>query len=273
LKYIERRAGDFTGYAPKEAAIAKKGVVALRDCYVALLICEDPEGAKSDFLKCFGGDLPKLPAGAADGAYDAKAILAAWEGGDAEALSENNRKILDACAEAIESAIADGMDDYEKELAMHDWIVEWANYDEGALDNGPLADPDPDNDNPYGLLLHKKAICAGYSSTFQLFMDLLGIECITVNGYSGDLQSEEHAWNMVKIDGEWYCVDVTWDDPLGIEQAASETHKYFNVPSSFMRETGHHWDDTAAPKATAGKLWRSENDLNKLEGAKYAKIS
>ena len=100
---------------------------------------------------------------------------------------------------------------------------------------------------PLGLLQDGTAICLGYASTFQLLMDLLGIECITVVGASFG-SSEDHAWNMVKLDGAWYCVDVTWDDPGGGGQAI---HRYFNVTSQFMRDTDHQWDYGAVPEATA----------------------
>jgi len=125
------------------------------------------------------------------------------------------------------------------------------------LSNAPDASPDPDNDNPYGLLINKTAICRGFTYTFQLFMDMLGIDCITIEGYSG-YAMDEHAWNMVRIDGEWYCVDVTWNDPAGTGGASlgrEITHKYFNVTSQFMRDTGHHWDSRRAPEATAPKLY------------------
>ena len=65
--------------------------------------------------------------------------------------------------------------------------------------------------------------------------------------YSG---TSDHAWNQVRLDGEWYCVDVTWDDPIVLgavsEQAA---HRYFNVTSDFMRETKHFWDGESVPEA------------------------
>jgi hypothetical protein len=273
-KYIAKRAGDFTGYAPKEAEIAGNGLVVSLGDYVALLICEDSGDAKAEFLKCFGDGAPappqKIKEGArapgqtgkkedrSDDAYDPESILAAWEGGGVVALSDKNRSIFEACAAVIGELIFEGMDDYEKELAIHDWIIEWADYDKEASDNGPFARPDPDNDNPYGLLVNKKAICTGYSSTFQLFMDLLGIECITVNGSSGDSYSE-HSWNMVKIGGQWYCVDVTWNDPIGVGQNDSRMHEYFNVTSEFMRQTAHHWDKSTVPEAAAGKLYNSNS--------------
>ena len=180
--------------------------------------------------------------------YDHAAILAAWRDGDPGALSEKNRAILDACVAVITDYIADRMSAYEKELAIHDWIVRWAEYDPEALSNAPHAKPDPDNDNPYGLLIHKKAVCMGYTSTFQLFMDLLDIECITVEGFSG---AEDHAWNMVRLDDVWYCVDVTWDDPVRVLQTETMRHRFFNVSSEYLRNNRHQWDESAVPEAVA----------------------
>jgi len=183
-------------------------------------------------------------------AYDHSAVLAAWNGGDAAALSEKNKKILDACGAVIAKLISDDMSDYEKELVIHDWMVTWAGYDMEAASNAPDAAPDPDNDNPYGLLYKKKAICRGYTAAFQLFMDMLGIECITVEGIT-TWNNEEHAWNMIRLDGEWYCVDVTWNDPVGGAADRPVSRKYFNVTSQFLRDHDHQWDESGVPEATA----------------------
>jgi hypothetical protein len=183
---------------------------------------------------------------AASDAYDHDAVLSAWRSGDSSSLSEKNRSILDACAGVIAEIIKESMSGYEKELALHDWIISHADYDQAALSNAPGIKPDPDNDNPYGLLFHKKAICSGYTSTFQLFMDMTGVECITVNGSSG---GEEHAWNLVRLEGKWYCVDVTWDDPVLTWQTSSVKHKFFNVTSEYMRDNKHQWDESTAPEA------------------------
>ena len=180
--------------------------------------------------------------------YDHAAILGAWRDGDPDALSEKDRAILDACVAVITDHLTDDMSDYEKELTIHDWIVRWAEYDPEALSHAPNAKPDPDNDNPYGLLIRKKAVCMGYTSTFQLFMDLLDIECITVEGFSG---TEDHAWNMVRLDDTWYCVDVTWDDPVSILQTETMRHRFFNVSSEYLRNNRHQWDESATPEAVA----------------------
>lgn len=307
LEYIVSRADDFTGYVPGQAAMVEQGVVAVNGRFAALLICPEPETARTAFLACFEagwtppetevffprpvpdtdlespgvppeptatpaptGDMdpaqPETPTPAAESTpppiptpasvepsptaapvsdhYDAAAVLSAWRSGNPTALSEKNRAVYDAAAQVIGQIITEGMTDYEKELAIHNWMTAWGGYDPEANSHAPDASPDPDNGNPYGFLLHQVGICRGYASTFQLFMDMLGIECITVSGSSS---RDEHAWNMVRLDGEWYCVDVTWDDPTG----GSPGHHYFNVTSQFLRETDHHWEDGDVPEATA----------------------
>ena len=200
-----------------------------------------------------------VPAGKteADGVYDAAAVLAAWQSGNDAGLSPKNLAILNAARALLSEAVTEDMSDYEKELAVHDWLIDHAAYDEASLSHNPSSLPDPDNENPYGLLVHGLGVCRGYCSTFQLLMDMLDIECITVDGYGRD--EGEHAWNMVRLDGDWYCVDVTWDDPLSsVTVPASRSHQYFNVTSNYLRSTDHHWDDENVPEATATTLrWRS----------------
>lgn len=63
---------------------------------------------------------------------------------------------------------------------------------------------------PYGPLVGGQALCEGYAKAFALLCNKVGIENLFVTGsYNG----EDHLWNMVKLDGNWYNIDTTWDDP------------------------------------------------------------
>ncbi len=67
----------------------------------------------------------------------------------------------------------------------------------------------------YGSLVAGEAVCEGYSRAFKAVMDELGIPCVLVNGiYQHEDVPELHMWTMVEIDGEWYGVDATMDDPI-----------------------------------------------------------
>ena len=183
--------------------------------------------------------------------YDTSAIRAAWETGDEAGLSDKDAAILEQCRAVLGELITEGMTDFQKELAVHDWIVEHGSYDQ-TVHSTPNHSGRTGYRDPYGILVGGYGNCLGYSTTFQLLMDLCGVECITVVGAAFD-SMEDHAWNMVKLDGAWYCVDVTWDDPTmgGGNTNSVVRHRYFNVTSQHMRDTDHQWDYLYVPEATA----------------------
>ena len=188
--------------------------------------------------------------------YDTSAIQRAWESGDDSGLSDKDREILERCREVLGEVLTEGMSAYEMELAVHDWLVEWGSYDRTVYDN-PNHSGRTGYRDPWGMLVGRYGNCLGYSSTFQLLMDLSGVECITVVGAAFGSR-EDHAWNMVKLDGEWYCVDVTWDDPTGAARNGRH-HRYFNVTSAYLRETDHQWDYRNVPEATAAAYaWKAD---------------
>ena len=266
-EYRKNRIVVFEGYAPQQAALVENGSIVVNGKYAALLICQDVSAAEAAFLRCFGenGDDSKGQTGqkqaaapASDSAkketsdeteksYDSTAVLEAWRSGDDSKLSESDLRILNKAKDTIHQQINDDMGDYEKELAIHDWITEWSNFDYGIFGRSDDGFTEG-SDTPYGVLIDRKAMCHGYSSTFQLFMDMLDIECITVFGTPDD--GVQHSWNMVKLEGEWYCVDTAWDDPIG----GSPGHSYFNVTSEYLRKGSiHRWDEASVPQATGTK--------------------
>ncbi len=175
--------------------------------------------------------------------YDTTAILAAWQSGDRSALSEKDAAILAAAEEVLQAVTSSDMGAYETERAVYRWLTEQVAYD---WDHQSFFQTmDPDSSNPYGALVNRKAICLGYASAFQLLMDMSGVECITVVGAAFSSQ-EDHAWNMVRLDGDWYCVDVTWD--MGLPE---KYWCYFNVTSDYMAATDHQWHYANVPEATA----------------------
>ena len=98
--------------------------------------------------------------------------------------------------------------DTAKEMYVHDELIQKASY---SLSSAM-------NQSAYSALVTGDTVCAGYSRAFQYVMQRLGIPCYYCTGYSG----EDHAWNIIKIDGSYYNVDVTWDD------TDPSTYDYFN---------------------------------------------
>lgn len=144
---------------------------------------------------------------------------------------------------AANTAIADGMTEYEKVKAIHDYIIINTSYD--------TSSELPDSSfSPEGVLLKGVAVCQGYAETFKLFMDYLGIDCQIIKGYADNVS---HAWNIVKIGGEWYNIDVTWDDPIIENQVITGTdnlsYNYFLKPDDVFKKD--HVATTNHPACTS----------------------
>ena len=82
-----------------------------------------------------------------------------------------------------------------------------------------------------------KAVCEGYSKAFQILCNKADIDCIQLMGI---VDSDNHVWNCVKIGGDWYQIDVTWDD---VDDFIDDSHGYFNLTDSLMYE-----EHTLSPK-------------------------
>lgn len=117
-----------------------------------------------------------------------------------------------------------GYSDYDKVKYLHNWMVDNIKYD--------TTYKREDIHNVYGAFKNKIVVCEGYARAFKYILDGLGIESVLISGSatnsSGD--TENHAWNYVKLDGKWYAVDVTWDDPVitgGGELTNELRYQYF----------------------------------------------
>ena len=143
------------------------------------------------------------------------------------------------------SNIIDSMDstlsDYEKEKYLHDVLASKVTYVEG--DNAH---------NAYGALVEGEAVCEGYAEALQCLLHAAGIQSIIVLGSSVNPATnteEGHAWNMVRIDGEYYHTDLTWND-----QESAIFYAYFNQDDATIK-LDHTIQETVfeLPKCTSGK--------------------
>lgn len=105
----------------------------------------------------------------------------------------------------LNSIIKPEMTEAEKIRTVHNWIVCNTTYDIDYYNR------DDSFNHVSNLLNNKTGVCQGYSVTFYIFMKQMGIPCTLVMGNADNVS---HAWNAVKLDGSWYYVDVTWDDPV-----------------------------------------------------------
>ena len=113
---------------------------------------------------------------------------------------------------------------YENIKMVHDYLVDSIEYDQ-TISQANIYDI-------YGALINKKSVCEGYAKAFKYLMDSINIPCVTVSGKGTNSEgnTENHAWNYVRINGMWYAVDCTWDDPILIGSgylSNSLKYKYF----------------------------------------------
>jgi hypothetical protein len=167
--------------------------------------------------------------------WDNYPIVEAYEKNDRTGLTAKQVTLLNRYEQILDECVRTDMSAYEKELAVHDYLVEHVEYDSTQAAE--------DTHTAYGAVVLGRAVCDGYMESFQTLMDLLGIQSICV---VGEGNGEPHGWNMVCLDGAWYHVDVTWDDPVG--GTGMTSHKYFNVADSEMGME-HIWDRTVYPAA------------------------
>ena len=115
----------------------------------------------------------------------------------------------------------------EKVKIVHDWLVmnvsyDYANYVAGTIPKTSYGIT--------GVMLNGKSVCQGYALAFQYFMEVLGIESEFIRGKANNGTGwNGHGWNRVKLDGVWYYIDVTWDDPLPDRGNKVYWYKYFMV--------------------------------------------
>ena len=158
--------------------------------------------------------------------WDNYAIIKAFNSGNTSQLNSRQVELYNKYIEVLAEVTSPARSDYENELAIHDYLVSHITY----IDNGGSTF------NAYDAMINGEAVCSGYTESFKTFMDMLGIENYTISGKAGN---EQHIWNVVKLDDDWYQVDVTWDDPVGSSQEYID-HSYFNISDSDMA-IDHTW--------------------------------
>lgn len=147
-------------------------------------------------------------------------------------LNANAKLLIIQVAQAITTP---AMTTEQKIRAVHDWMINYANYDTTYADVSQTVE---------GFMYNRIAVCSGYAKTFEYFMTVLGIPCETITGYAG---GDDHAWNRVAVNGVWLYIDVTWDDPIYTYNGVRRdklSYDYYLIPDySIMRDhtaTAYH---------------------------------
>lgn len=129
------------------------------------------------------------------------------------------------------------MSDYAKIKYIHDWIINRTRY--ASSGGAYIREAD-------GAVVYGKALCEGYSKTFMYLAQELGFDCVCV---VGNANGGSHMWNMVKIGGSWYHIDVTFDDPVMSDGSDTLRYDYFLVSTYEISKTHTIDNPVSVPNA------------------------
>lgn len=160
-------------------------------------------------------------------------------------IETKNEELETAITKFLSQNVKSGMTDFEKELAIHDALVQQVDYYEYEDINAiPTI-----KHTAYGALVENEAVCDGFSKAFKLLLEREGIESVIINGITNNTL---HAWNLVKLGNDYYHVDVTSDN---IKDGNNKytIHTYFNVTDSQIKKTHAIGEVFSHPKCSVEK--------------------
>ena len=165
-------------------------------------------------------------------------ISDAYLSGNTDGLTDREKETLDMAKKVLDQIVTEDMTDFEKEIAVYTWLTTKLRSDRSILTVIP--ETDENTDNPFGVLKYGDAVCVGYATTFRLFMQMLGINCMVVHD-----SYLNHTWDLVQLDGDWYHTDCYYDSPAG-------NFHHFNMTDA-ARAEDEEWNRDFFPAATGTK--------------------
>ena len=184
--------------------------------------------------------------------------------------AKEEQQKLDAAINELNSRVdISGMTDEEIVLAYHEYLTSTVAYAYAAYLQGSLGGAH--EYDMYGALVNHSSVCQGYAETMFYLLKKAGLSCAIASS-----QNINHAWNIVKVNGKWYHVDATWDDPVW-DMPGRSNHDYFLVSFDTMNKNtlvnhtkdrtdmvvSAQWGDTytSAIDTTyeSGKFWNGVN--------------
>lgn len=132
---------------------------------------------------------------------------------------------------------SEGTSEAEKALAVHDYFVCQYEYDEANFNAGTIPE---DSYRSGNLFKNGIGVCQAYAEGYKYILGKLGMECHVTGS-----NQMNHAWNIVKVDGAYYHVDCTWDDPVS-DKLGRAYHQFFLLSDGMIRQREHNgWDMTS----------------------------
>lgn len=173
---------------------------------------------------------------------------------------EKTTETTEKAKSIVASLTSEDMTDAEKALVLHDYIVDNTTYNTPVSQQKELYGDDWMNFTAYGPLMNGTAVCQGYTQAYNMLLNLCGIETrFAVN------DADNHGWSLVKIGGNWYHTDTTFDDPVGTVDHVM--HDYFlNSDKAIIGTYGHSGTDNITETCDDDKYKDPRYCFNKADG-------
>lgn len=161
-------------------------------------------------------------------------------------VGDGDRQKAEAVIDSwVKQNISQSDNDYTKVKKIHDFIIDKVDYKQDS-------ETTTSGHSVYditGAMLDGQAVCDGYSKAFQEIAKKAGLETKRVTGDAwNDSYSGPHAWNLVKVNGKWYHVDTTWDDPITSDGSKVKVYDFFLKSDDYMAKS-RTWPRDRTPKA------------------------
>ena len=145
-------------------------------------------------------------------------------------------KINEKVEEIVKNEVKDEKDKRKIIKKIHDYIINHTKYDKDRTDRNII---NYQSNTAYGVLFEGYGICSGYADTMAIFLNYYDIPNFKV-------ASENHVWNAVYIDNDWYHLDLTWDDPIINTGEDVLDDSYFLITTKqlkTLKDNQHHFDE------------------------------
>ena len=136
------------------------------------------------------------------------------------------QKINTVIAKIMKDEIKDEKDEKLIIKKIHDYIINNSKYDK---EKSNKQIDKYASSIAYGPLIEGYGLCGGYTDAMTLFLDYYKIPNFKVI-------SENHIWNAVYIDNEWYHLDLTWDDPVTSDGSDVLEYNFFLITTKELEE-------------------------------------
>ncbi len=164
--------------------------------------------------------------------YPGARVEIAYKNGTTQYLSSADKKLYEEGKRIVALCTSPSRSDYQNAKALHDYLAKNVTYDHTYR-----------NRTANGALFDGTTVCSGYADAYNMLLTLAGIESYSISGTaSSGGRTAGHGWNLVKLDGRWVYVDVTWDDTDFPSKTDYVEYTYFAISEEELAQRNHFWD-------------------------------